>query len=164
MRKQRHSHRRNKMTQTQTLAVATEKTPVYFKLKGIITNTSKKQNPNPKMRSENPRKSIYFTCDEQNTLIAKAHGLREYQSKEEGSEPFFIVQAGAIIKCYDGKDQIGEANGSAKEVEGVENSNFTSNDKVIGLGLMQGMSKGNLYYRLYAVEGVLVDNEPASPF
>ena len=150
------------MTQTQTVAVATENNPVYFKLKGIITNTSKKQSS--KFISKDPRKSIYFTCDEQNTLIAKAHGLREYQSQEEGSEPFFIVQAGAVIKCYDGKVEIGSVNGSAKEVEGVDNPNFTSDDKVIGLGLMQGMSKGNLYYRLYAVEGVLVDNEPASPF
>ena len=130
-------------------------------LQGVITNTSKKQNP--LFPTDEPRKSIYLQLDEQNSILAKAFGLSEYKPKD-GGEPYFIVKASETIKCYEGKKQIAEVNGSAVEVPGVENPNLTSDNKVIGLALMKGNSKGNDFIRLYAVEGVLVDNEPASPF
>ena len=130
-------------------------------LQGIITNTSKKQNP--LFPTDEPRKSIYLQLDEQNSILAKAFGLSEYKPKD-GGEPYFIAKASDTVKCYEGKKLIAEVNGSAKEVEGVENPNFTSDDKVVGIALMKGKSKGNEFVRLYAVEGVLVDNEPASPF
>lgn len=132
---------------------------------GTITNTSKKQNAD--FFSANPRKSLYLELDEASAKLAEEFGLTRYTSKTDGAE-FFIVKASETIKVYDTDGKLtGTMDGTADEVadakENYENPNFVS-DGIVKMALIKGNNKGNDFVRLFAVEGVLLENEASNPF
>lgn len=126
-------------------------------LKGIITATSDKQSD--KFVTASPQKSVYIELDADNTQKAKAFGLREYTSQEDGNA-FFIIKTSRKVDLYQDKVKVDTISGVAGEYE-----NFHSDGKEVGLSLIKGESKqGNEYYRLHAINGEMVRVESINPF
>lgn len=123
-------------------------------VQGTITATSNKVNPD--FVNENPQKSVYFELDTTNTALAEKFGLRKYTSKKDGKD-FFIVKTSAKVTQYNGSDVV-------KEWDGSVNSNNFNTPGVVNLAIMKGKSKGNEFFRLYAVQGEMEEIVPVNPF
>lgn len=125
-------------------------------IKGIITATSHKQSD--KFATQNPRKSVYLKLDEANAKRAKEFGMQEYTSKN--GESFFILKASELVKLYNQDGLHGTANGNADD----DSNNWTSGDKEVGLAIFRGENKGNVFLRLFAIQGELEEVQPENPF
>lgn len=133
-------------------------------IKGRITATSKKQDD--KFKQENPSKTAWIIpADEQEAKKLVDFGLRQYTSKEDGTN-FFVVKTSQRIALYV-KD--------AKDVEpeiisgGIDTPNFTTaEDKFLNLNIIKGENVGNKFYRLQAIQIVetsdYIEVEQNNPF
>lgn len=127
---------------------------------GIITQTSNKQGKD--YASENPKKSVYISVDNENAKILEDFGLTKYTSKKDNVD-FFVVKASANISRYENDKIVEKINGNGED----DVPNFSSNNNTIGMAIMEGENKGNKFMRLYAINceaGIVTENEPSSPF
>lgn len=110
-----------------------------------ITATSDKQ----KFRNDNPRKSIYFTADEQTQQRLNNFGLRPYKSKEDETI-FYIAQAAQRIQLFDlNNENYATISGVAEDAV-----NFHSDGNEVRVALVKGKSQqfGNEFIRLTAIK------------
>lgn len=136
-----------------------------FLIDAIITQTSNKQDS--RFVGGEPRKSAYLKADEKNSAILVEQGFTEYSSvdKDTGEEvKFFIIKTAEKVKVYvDAKSSPKVLGGAG--VEGV--ANFSSNDKVVKIDIIQGENKGNKFSRLSSIldpNGFVSLNEAKNPF
>ena len=131
-------------------------------VKGIITATSDKVDPRFASTTGEDTKTIYVELDGESAVQAKAFGLREYVSKEDG-KPFFIIRSARNLSIYDSEDE--DAN--KQVISGIVNeyNNFESVGEV-GLAISKGKSdiNGQPFYRVFAILGEIQEFETTNPF
>lgn len=111
-------------------------------LVGVLQNTSDKQGD-----FESKTKSAYISLTPKSLEKAKEFGLPIYESQENG-EKFTIVKLSQEVKLY----LKGEKT-PYEILSGLVNDlpNFDTDDRLVGLSIMEGESKGNKFNRLYAM-------------
>lgn len=154
---------------------------------GVVTSTSNKQGD--KFKSKNPKKSLFFTVKNESTKKAlEEFGLTEYTPKDKNAEPYFQVKMSENVKRYETPQDslhVEEFSGNIYELNDkgekiVEyhdtdtgeilykmSKNYSSNDKEIGIALIEGENQGNKFIRVYAIfcgEDVFTINEAQNPF
>lgn len=126
-------------------------------LQATITATSTKIDK--RYPTSNPRKTIYFSMNEENIAKAIDFGLTKYTSKDNNDD-FFIVKASEGIAHYNlNGEQVGVISGKADD----GSYNFTTPEEVT-LAIMEGEKQGNKFYRVYALMGAIEEVKPENPF
>ena len=69
----------------------------------IITATSDKQSDT--FVSKDPRKSLYFTVENDEAQKLKAFGMQEYTPNDPEGKPYFIVQSASKISLYNAQKE-----------------------------------------------------------
>lgn len=125
-------------------------------LYGEITNTSNKQSK--EFKTDNPRKSVYVTLDEENKKKAEAFGLTEYTPKD-GGDPFFIIKTAGEVRVHSlmESEELYVIDGSD------QSENFKSNGKV-WLSLFKSEKNRNEFIRLTDILGDVEKVERKDPF
>ena len=131
-------------------------------VKGIITATSDKVDQRFASTNGEDTKTIYLELDEESRVKAKAFGLREYVSKEDG-KPFYIIRSAKNLSIYDSRAE--DAN--KQVISGIVNqfANFESVGEV-EVAISKGKSdiNGQPFYRVFAILGEIKEFETTNPF
>lgn len=155
-------------------------------VKGIVTSTSNKQGD--KFKSNNPKKSLFFTVDKETKEKLEKFGLTEYTPKDKEAQPYFQVKMSDNVKRYadtksgefvetftgdiyerneHGKPIVNYSDQKTGEVSYKMTPNYSSNGNEIGLALIEGENMGNKFVRVYAIfcdDDVFTINEAQNPF
>lgn len=129
-----------------------------------ITATSKKQGED--FKQEVPTKTAYLKTDSRSAKSLEDFGLTQYTSKD--GDPFFAVKFVKNLVAYQGTESDLKPM-DFSESAGIETNNFKTVDGVpVGLNIIKGENKGNVFYRIQAllVEDMksLEEVKPTNPF
>lgn len=138
-----------------------------------ITATSNKQSE--KITSKKPTKTFYLQPkDSKEAKRLKEFGLTEYQSKEKGSKPFFIVKSSNELDIYIGYVKV-KKNMSIKVTDPVsfeenDNPNFYTDEPIL-MNIIKVKSDDPTISDFYRVKAIKIDDieqlketEPHNPF
>lgn len=138
-----------------------------------ITATSNKQSE--KISSKKPTKTLYLQPkDSKESKRLKEFGLTEYQSKEKGSKPFFIVKASNELDIYIGYEKV-KKNMGIKVTDPVsfeenDNPNFYTDEPIL-MNIIKVKSDDPTISDFYRVKAIKLDDieqlketEPHNPF
>ena len=138
-----------------------------------ITATSNKQSE--KITSKKPTQTLYLQPkDKKESERLKEFGLTEYQSKEKGSKPFFIVKSSNELDIYIGYAKV-KKNMSIKVTDPVsfeesDNPNFYTDEPIL-MNIIKVKSDDPTISDFYRVKAIKLDDieqlketEPHNPF
>ena len=138
-----------------------------------ITATSNKQSE--KITSKKPTKTLYLQPkDNKESERLKKFGLTEYQSKEKGSKPFFIVKSSNELDIYIGYEKVKKNMGvkvtDPVSFEEVDNPNFYTDEPIL-MNIIKVKSDDPTISDFYRVKAIKLDEieqlketEPHNPF
>lgn len=135
-------------------------------IKGKITATSKKNDG--EFNQEVPTKTAYISANAEESKKLEDFGLTKYTSKE--GENYFIIKFPATVRTYlPNGMETKRPELSQITFEGIETNNFkTPDNKELGLNIIKGEHKNNVFFRLQAIrlesETDIEEMKPANPF
>lgn len=125
-----------------------------------ITSTSNKQSE--KIVSKKPTKTLYLQPkDKKEYEKLKEFGLTEYQSKEKGSKPFFIVKSSYELDIYIEDIKIKKNMGikvtNPEILEEVDNPNFFTEEPIL-INIIKVKSDDPKFSDFYRIKAFKLDD------